>query len=177
MIRNEFVSNSSSSSCILIDNVRDINEFPKRDFGQKTITLPTDKGTKEFGWDFVDYKTIYDKLNFCAIQLIDLKYIEDYHAKNKFKENWQRKLWNEFNKKYSYDKCLKLLKDVCLKEFNLKIDFVKINEEKRWENGFYIDHQSSVTEHKNMGMFDNYDQLHRFLASDESMICGGNDNG
>ena len=64
--RTDFVSNSSSSSFIVIGgaNYSNINWYGD------TITLPTYKGCSCFGWEFEKHYDFFSKLNFCALLVI-----------------------------------------------------------------------------------------------------------
>ena len=181
MRRNDFISNSSSSCFIVVSekvmeqDLKDLKNCVLKDFlGQyskeKPLMLPiVDYGTCGFGWEFITYNDFWSKMNFCAIQLHDLKKYctGDINEMPKYQQ--------EFYKKYTWDKCYPMFKKVCLEKFNLHVD---IKEEYEEENKYYyyIDHQSSVTEGSNMSMFDSEDILYRFLASSQSYVEGGNDN-
>ena len=169
MIRLDFVSTSSSSSHIVIAN--EINKEYLPVINIKQIYVPSkDYGTHIFGWEWVDYKDFWSKLNFCAIQLHDLK--KDCKEWNRYKEEYYR----EYYKKYRFDKCLKMLQKVCKEKFNLDVKLrLDYEKDETWE--YYIDHQSSIVEARNMDMFENEDTLYRFLGNEkDSYISGGNDN-
>lgn len=170
MIRLDFVSNSSSSSHIVIAQKIN-NEYLPIIMNIKKIYVPSkDYGTHQFGWEWIDYKDFWSKLNFCAIQLHDLK---------KYCKEWNQydiKYYREYYKKYRFDKCLKMLQKVCKEKFNLDVK-LKLEYEKDEEWEYYIDHQSSIVEARNMDMFENEDTLYRFLGNErDSYIEGGNDN-
>ena len=78
MIRLDFVSNSSSSSYVFISDKVTENDIInyKSEIGDiRKVILPTNKrGSIAFGWDFVDYIDFWSKMNFCSIQLYDLKH-------------------------------------------------------------------------------------------------------
>lgn len=94
MVRNGFVSNSSSSSFIVYYNKQDKMEIKKkfwkvskyygfsytngkRDkedcYEEHTITLPFNKGNMEFGWEWDSYKDFYSKVNYVFYQAFMLE--------------------------------------------------------------------------------------------------------
>ena len=82
-IRNGFVSNSSSSSFVVIGsgNIR----IPK--FNKKVLMVPEDfGGNTEFGWEETRYSDLGSKINFAYLQT---QYIDDYKS-----ETWKNKLEN-----------------------------------------------------------------------------------
>ena len=68
-----------------------------------------------------------------------------------------------------------MFKKVCLEKFNLDVE-IKEEYEEDEKYDYYIDHQSSITEGRNMEMFNKEDSLYKFLGSLSSYVCGGNDN-
>ena len=171
--RTDFVSNSSSSSFIVIgDNTQKFN------FNDQTIEIPnSDEGQKEFGWQFEKYDDFWSKLNFCAIQLDQIK--ENYkYAEENYKnsqEDWEKRIYKNYKEWYDrLDNMWDTLVDVCRSEFHLNIE---LKDHDKIDHMFaYIDHQSSVTDNDNMEMFDSYDSLYRFLSCSDSYIKCGNDN-
>lgn len=71
-----FISNSSSSSFIVISNgeLDQINE-------EDTLLVPTLRGEMCFGWQEEKYNDIYSKLNFCVLQCLN---VWDTKGKNWF---------------------------------------------------------------------------------------------
>lgn len=58
-----FISNSSSSSFIVISN-DDLDQLKDED----VLEVPTVRGEYEFGWQEERYDDFYSKLNFCVLQ-------------------------------------------------------------------------------------------------------------
>lgn len=175
-LRKGFVSNSSSSSYIVM-----ANEFPSDDEINKCkdqiaqemedsydtddrLILPNrDIGETEFGWQETVYDTFGDRLNFCAQQIVDLK----HYAKEGYEIiDYSGSLPHGT----AYQKYLDMLKDVCNTYLGVEIQVVE-------QEFCYIDHQSSAVEGCNMDMFKDNDSLVRFIFNSKSHIVGGNDNG
>ena len=103
---------------------------------------------------------------------------------NAQKDGWydEKENDNELTKKYKAenrkmfkktDGYLALLKEVCKNEFNIEFK-IDLNEDRLYA---YIDHQSGPFENPdNLEMFESYDKLHTFLASEDSYIHCDNDN-
>ena len=75
-IRNDFVSNSSSSSFIVINDTNKI--YPDvQDYHTEydPLMLPTDEYGGEccFGWEFEKYRSFWSKLNWCAILITQME--------------------------------------------------------------------------------------------------------
>lgn len=183
--RLDYVSNSSSTSYIVIVNEGKESQPRAWDLEESPLYVPNEHGHHQFGWEFVDYNLFDDKLNFAAIQLLILKV------------NWKNAVYYMQldadkceNHKVKFQNAYKLLKDVCKKEFKIKI---KLNDTliqesvmtpvkgktQKWyhlEYSYYIDHQSSAEEGENLEIFDSYEMLRDFLKYEQSMVVGGNDN-
>ena len=187
-LRSDYVSNSSSSSFIIIakDGV-DMTETISAEFSSYSedwthYEVPCKNGKHEFGWEWEDTCTFEGKLNFVAIQLLYL-FMEKI-------ENRDREYKREFTGK-DFDRLHDMLKKVCKERFHFN---VKLNEdaikthiwhdnEKGYcsyatlDDEYYIDHQSAASEGCCMEMFESEDALYDFLRFETSYIRGGNDNG
>lgn len=173
-IRTDFVSNSSSSSFIVISDTN-IKKYNFKDI-IGSISLPTLQcGEKEFGWGWNKYSDLWSKLNFCAIMLIEMGHYKDELDK---KTEWIMNSYYHDNYKYcadKYEEYKQLFTDVCKSELNLDVELLTYKQK---ENIFaYIDHQSGPIEHRdNLRMFESEYKLIDFLTSDDSYIKTGNDN-
>ena len=178
--RNDFVSNSSSSSFIVVKG----DKCETYNFNNQEIQIPNPEGHIEFGWSWEKFNDFWSKLNFCAIQLVDLKDLK--HRISDIERDPVKRIENkDWLKRYAenmkpecdkWDHYFEMLQNVCKKRFNLNIE---LNEKIGFGDGelfAYIDHQSSVLEGDNMEMFDSETDLYHFLASPESFIKTGNDN-
>ena len=187
-LRSDYVSNSSSSSFIIIaDNGEDQTYNIQRDFSSYSkewtcYEVPCKNGKHQFGWEWEDTCTFKSKLNFVGIQLIYL-FLEKISGRD-------REYKREFTGK-DFDRLYDMLKKVCKEQFNFN---VKLNEDaihtRIWKDDergyysyvtiddeYYIDHQSASSEGECMEMFESEDALYNFLRFQESYIRGGNDNG
>ena len=187
-IRSDYVSNSSSSSFIVIvNNGVDMTQaisvgFIRYQNEWDAYAIPNKSAKHAFGWEWEDTSSFEGKLNFIGIQLLYL-FIEKITNK---KSPWKK----EYTGK-DFDRLYDMLKKVCLEKFHFHVkldeDVIKTrvfhNDEKGYyafydlENNFYIDHQSSAEEGECMEMFQSEDALYDFLRFEESYIRGGNDNG
>jgi hypothetical protein len=153
-IRSGFVSNSSSSSFIIIGNsIGDKTlETYKKVFGNRdTLLISKEFGNNHFGWEHEKYAAFGDLVIFARIQA---EYVKKTHPE------WMAMLD-------------KVLKD----NLNVKEVVWEITTDWEKERDYcYIDHQSASSEGQNTEMFDSEDALTKFLFSDDSYIQGGNDN-
>ena len=166
-IRTGFVSNSSSSSFILIDAYGDtdpqleanfsvwVNEHivSNKKLGQNVFAYVP---TQEFGWQFEAYNEMWDKLDFMLLQSrLTGKYDDDY-AKHKT-------ALLEFFQQYNSS-----IGKVCVLN--------KLYDEEYDYNEYmgYIDHQSVGGE--NLDMMESVDSIRHWLFSPKSYILCGNDN-
>ena len=186
-IRNDYVSNSSSSSFIIIAKEGvDMTETISAEFSLycedwTCYEVPCKSGKHEFGWEWEDTCTFEGKLNFVAIQLLYL-FLEKI-------ENRDREYKREFTGK-DFDRLYDMLKKVCKERFHFNVklneDAIKTHiwhdDEKGYygysmlNDDYYIDHQSASSEGECMEMFESEDALYNFLRFQESYVRGGNDN-
>lgn len=190
-IRHGFVSNSSSSSFLIInsmgENPQTLPECcidPDAHFnymkevwadmpGQENmtyryvnLTLPHPEGEMEFGWQWEKYNGVLDKLNYATILLLTTESVKD---KWKIKE-WIKKLCQ----KHLPDGMEGPGKKVIL---SIYYDYNKVHWDSPAETTASIDHQSVPPENTDcLRIFDSMEILEDFLFSPNSKIYCGNDN-
>ena len=148
-IRQGFVSNSSSSSFIIIDHNKTNRIIPN--YNGAIIDCYT-FGENEFGWQSELYDDFFSKFNFCYIQALSAIKLNDNH---------------------SY---MEILLSTVKKVTGCK-GFEYINEDGSTDINYgYIDHASSYFEGENMKMFEDEDSLIDFLFGSGSYIQNQNDN-
>ena len=188
-VRSDYVSNSSSSSFIVIakdgtDETQAImDDFRWHDENWKALEIPCSSAKHEFGWEWEDTHEFLGKLNFVAIQLLYLYLQKSSGRKSMYAEQYSGA---DFTRLYD------MLIKVCKEKFGISVRLnVKIIHPSLWkgEDGdyptgdlvmdtdYYIDHQSCVTEDCCMEMFESEEALYDFLRFEESYVRGGNDNG
>ena len=195
-IRAGFVSNSSSSSFIVPDmrapetldysslrsffklneSTPDYEGAPREIY---SITLPTTRGCKYFGWAEKRYKTFADKLNYLFLQIQSLH--QDVPLKNKLEHTLERALKSICEKAYN-------LKELKYGEFAVRVDynylfpFTSVFESiYDFKDIYYIDHQSTWGENgRAVASYFNHnepdaDLMEKYLVGN-SYVQGGNDN-
>lgn len=163
-IRAGFVSNSSSSSFVVIgERMMDLENIKTAFSGEHVITFGN-CGETEFGWQERRYSDVWSRINFAYLQTLSVG--------GDIGERW-----------------LEMLEDVIRDAFELKekqaIDWViseSYDREKKhsvygeplvWG---YIDHASAACESENIEMFKNKEELKAFLFCEDSYIQCDNDN-
>lgn len=151
-IRMGFVSNSSSSSFVII---ADSGLRHHLSLHGQILMVDGSLGVTEFGWDNTVYKGVYDKINFA--------YIQARYAKRQDWVNMLTKVLLEETGAYEV-------------EYHLSTECNWGEDHEQKSKYAYIDHQSNATEGQNTEMFDNEESLRNFIFRTGSYIQGGNDN-
>lgn len=165
--RRGFVSNSSSSSFVVIGKAEKEAEIPESAYNASgELPIPNDNGNFGFGWETRIYGNILDRINFTFCQVLLL--CEESFPPKKTDSGYE-----------AYSTFMKVLKDKGIKP-KLIMEEEDAKEEHQFiyamSLDFYIDHQSSVIEGKNMEILESYDSMHDFIFKEGSYIRGGNDN-
>lgn len=145
-VRNGFVSNSSSSSFIVIGKAE-----PEK-VAQSDDYVVGQFGAYEFGWEHVVYDGMDSMINFAWLQA-------EYSLKTQ--PEYMKMLVRVIKQHTGAKKVTSC---------------ITMNYADKTKVEAYIDHQSSATEGVNLEMFANDETLARFLFSPDSYIQGGNDN-
>ena len=160
-IRNSFVSNSSSSSFIIISSDGCTTQNIRTSDG---VFILGEYGEVEFGWQTEKYDDMYSKINFCYIQ-----------AKQINNQNYLDMLEKELKEQFpEINTILPIISD------DWKCEDTKISHPVDYSDiqlrYGYIDHQSSSIESQNLNMFDSEESLKNFLFNSSSYIQNDNDN-
>lgn len=172
--RTGFVSNSSSSSFIVINKkskyVNDLDKL-RNLYGGRPLVVDNNFGMAQFGWEMEEYYSFESKVIFSYLQA-SYMLNNDISFKNDTAETISAR--NAFGKKW-----LEMLEKVLIGdlyvsniEWNLNLKW-SVDDERKVA---YIDHQSASYEGRNTEMFDNEESLKAFLFNNNSYIVTGNDN-
>lgn len=153
-IRNGFVSNSSSSSFIVI---RDTSiKIPKFDTNKLCFPADFPGSTTEFGWGPEEISDFASKVNFA--------YIQTFYINKERAEKWR----------YMIESVLiENIDNLEAVEFLITTEFSSEEANEKWG---YIDHQSAACEGSNTEIFDSKEALFNFFFSEDSYIQLDNDN-
>ena len=158
-IRKNLVSNSSSSSFIVISDGKHEQEISV----EEGVFVIGEYGEHEFGWQEERYSDVYSKINFCYIQA---KEIDNKDYMNMLEEVLKEKFpeintlvsvlggWDSEDETIEHPVFGSVMKMKCS----------------------YIDHQSSACEDQNLEMFESKEILKNFLFNRSSYIQNDNDN-
>ena len=179
-IRNDFVSNSSSSSYIVIANdglTTCLDEYVNNnptDHWYSEYQFPSKTSDYQFGWENCMYTGIVSKLNFIGIQVLTLI---KWKLNDKLKDR-SRLADEHLSRLDEYiDRIRRVLKGLNINA-RLSANLLRYHIDGNYFSieDAYIDHKSAVDEGQNMEMLDSDKALTNFLKYDDSYIQGGNDN-
>ena len=172
--RNDYVSNSSSASFIVITDTGGWTT-PAANPDDAAYTLPSpDAGELEFGWQTERYYDLSSKLNWCAIILRSKREQEKYDTSDETLKECVKNPWfrsSEMEKTF-----MKVCSDAGI---NVAMAWHRKDDDlDDYSHDGYIDHQSNVGETpENARMFRSEKTLRDFLFNDGSYIDCSNDNG
>ena len=203
MIRQGFVSNSSSSSFIVYypkesknykeDNYyKELWESPTEESAADTLyhltdvcTLPFMDAQTDFGWSFKRFHNTKDKINYCLLQAIDLAMnLKNFRPYETIMGDWGSdeeaspygiliKALHKIHKKY---------RDNDLRLFRLEFDWNALLDFSVYDAMKYvfIDGNSYIGDWSksfpNNEIFFDSDKMIEFLLDDDYYVQGGNDN-
>ena len=149
-IRTGFVSNSSSSSFVVIGKTFDDPDWHKNNFKDCVFEGSEERGCTEFGWGPHVLKDTDSRINFAYIQA----------------------------QMINNDEWMKMLREVIMEYLECHDVIINITDQYSSKEGVwgYIDHASASCEGENTEMFADKETLKRFLFCVDSKIVLDNDN-
>lgn len=159
-----FVSNSSSSSFVIIDANRGYENID-----DSILEVDSNFGRRDFGWGPEKITDIGSRITFSWIQAMHMKEDHDPLVEQIL-----------IVKNESLNPYLNMLEEVIKENSNVKeiewkisIEYDDNDKDKEWA---YIDHQSSAEEGCNTEMFESKQKLKDFIFGKDSYIQLDNDN-
>ena len=145
-----FVSNSSSSSFVVIGKEFPDPDWHKHQFKDCVFDGSETRGCTEFGWGPDVLKDADSRINFAYIQA---KMVENHEWMN-------------------------MLREVIMEYLECHDVIINITDQYSSKDGVwgYIDHQSAACDGENIEIFENKEVLKRFLFCEDSKIVLDNDN-
>ena len=172
-IRNDFVTNSSSSSFIISFDENTVSDKLLEEDIKKLKKYIEDKnidvieackqGETEFGWGWEIFTSFMDKVNYLSIQISNCIGDDEDDAKDDYGTEVTR----------DTKKVKKLLEEILMEELGVRLDYGFLATE---TFNCYVDHQSSFYENGVDKCLLDKKSLKRFLFSRNMYIIQGNDN-
>ena len=174
-IRKDFITNSSSSSFIVI-NTEDydidnliISEHELEHFRNIGIF---EYGKYQFGWEEEKSYDFKSKMNFLLILLGRLaEYLKDIKEDSSKKIEYEKDLKNLTEYR---ENLLQAVSDIGIED----IDWTKVLDRISYKHDdyAYIDHQSNILEHDYSMLLESVSNIQSFLFNEKSYIITSNDN-
>ena len=185
--RSGFVSNSSSSSFIVIGEKLDLRDQKDQD----VYYVIGRNGKTQFGWENEVSSDIHSRINFCLLQTLIAKNLENFQMLMKVLHEYVNEYiyvglttweWKYYLKKDDPEDYERILKDygeefatILKEEYDYTLRDIGFDQETNPLPDGYIDHQSSAEDDENLEMFDSEFELIKFIFSSDSYIETGND--
>jgi hypothetical protein len=182
-----FVTNSSSTAYIVISAASGYEKIS--DLAIEDGVFKVGKyGERKFGWEYKRHTSIFDRINFAYLQILDLEKNKDLYWKphmrdviDDVKEVFGGRIIDNVNLfSCAASKWRKMLKEV-IKENEPKVKeivYLLTSDYSKHSDGYYgyIDHQSAAHEGKNIKMFSSNKILKDFIFGKGSFVVTDNDN-